>query len=496
MKAAVQSALSLRRRSGWEAADTGILLWQKNWPALLLFFGVPYGILTLAAFFLPANFITATGIVLWWLKPFFDRFALHVIAIRFFEPGVRFGRLFKGLGKTLRRALAGDLIWRRFSPFRSSRMPILVLEGLKGKALKKRRDTMSPRGLYFGFPVTVICFILDMILTYGEIIFIYGVFDLIQPGYLSPFLEWIAEENTKILLVVSWFNLIFVETLFVCMGFGLYINARVETEGWDIELLFKKCTEKAKTGGMLSSTKIKTGVCLAMIVFFVPLKSFAQNTKPPAVSAEQFEIPPLSEGEAKSPDDVLSSEAFGYEKPSWKIQLKKDIDFDPDLQWRDLKFPRLKEALGIAIRAVLVIAFLFILIWSARYFYRRRFLAPKKTGNNIYGTAGGTDDPEELLESAGVFYREGKIREAWALCFRAFIAAFGRRWGITFPPEATEYEALKLAGDKNEAFPLFVSRWINFAYGGKNPGTDDFDNALLSCRRMLETENVQEEAGA
>jgi hypothetical protein len=253
---AIQSAITLRRRSGWEAADMGVLLWRQNWPALFLFFGVPTGLFTLILFFIPhetENVAYFLSLVFWWPQPFFDRFALHVVSVRFFEPDARAGRLFQGLGKSLRRALAGDILWRRFSPFRPSYMPLWVLEGLKGKALKRRRDLMSGRGLNFGFPITLICLALGAALAYGELSCIYGVFELIQPGYLGDFWEY-AAGISRLSLVLSWFNQLFLETLFVCMGLGVYINPRVENEGWDIELLFKQCAGKAKKTQVFSNS--------------------------------------------------------------------------------------------------------------------------------------------------------------------------------------------------------------------------------------------------
>jgi hypothetical protein len=37
------------------------------------------------------------------------------------------------------------------------------------------------------------------------------------------------------------------------MGFGLYLNSRVEVEGWDIELLFRDFA--ARRGGLRSGTQ-------------------------------------------------------------------------------------------------------------------------------------------------------------------------------------------------------------------------------------------------
>ena len=504
MSAAVQSVLTLRRRSGWEAADTGTLLWQKNLPALLAFYGIPLGLVTSCGFFLPEDFIMYFGFALWLLKPFFDRFALHVISLRFFRPEARLPRLFRGLGKSLVRGIIGDLLWRRFSPYRSSRMPLIVLEGLKGASLKRRRGLMNPRGLYFGFPITVICLVLNTVLIYGELAFIYGIFELIQPGFLGDIWDF-STGLTKYTLPLSWINQTFIETLYVCMGFGIYINSRVETEGWDIELLFKKCTEKAAAAAARRSAGIvKPAVlCLALASVLAPARAFAAVEEPvparaaseePAfpeepVSPELFVPAPLPEKSAEALKEILASEDFGNEKPSWKIQFKEGRetgDLDLDFTWRDLDFPWLKEILGIIIRTVIILAAVFVIFWSASYFYKHRPAFTGKKSFAVYGVRNAVADPEELLKKAAAFHAEGRIREAWACCFRAFIASLSLRWGIAFPPEATEYEALALAGAGNGDFPRFVSRWIAFAYGDKTPEEGAFDESVGACRRIVE----------
>jgi hypothetical protein len=504
MSAAIQSALALRRRSGWEAADAGTLLWQKNLPALLFFYGVPLGIVTFCGFLLPGESVIYFSFVLWWIKSFFDRFALHVISVRFFQPEARFPRLFRGLGKSLVRGIIGDLLWRRFSPYRSSRMPLIVLEGLKGASLKRRRSLMNPRGLYFGFPITVICLVLNTVLTYGELAFIYGIFELIQPGVFGDIWDFSAG-LAKYTLPLSWINQIFIETLYVCMGFGIYINSRVETEGWDIELLFKKCTEKAaavaarRSAGMLKPAVL----CLALASVVAPARAFAavEESAPvravseeaafpkEPVSPELFVPAPLPEESAGELKEILASKDFGNEKPSWKIQFRKDrerADPDLDIALRDLNFPWLKEILGIIIRTVIVLAAVFVVFWSAVYFYRHRPAFTGKKSFAVYGARNAAADPGELLKKAAAFHAEGRIREAWACCFRAFIASLSLHRGIAFPPEATEYEALALAGTTNGDFPRFVSRWIAFAYGGKTPEEGAFDESVGACRRIIE----------
>jgi hypothetical protein len=231
---------------------------------------------------------------------------------------------------------------------------------------------------------------------------------------------------------------------------------------------------------------LKAALFLIVTLFFMMNDAAASVVETP-----RFTTPPLADDDAEFLNEILSSEDFGTEKPGWEIRLKKDVKFDPggiDFTWRDLQFPWLREVLGLTVRAVLAGTVFFLLIFGARYMYKRRgsFFA-EKSGVHAYSARGRADDPGELLARAGALHREGEIREAWALCFRAFIAVLGRSRGIVFPAEATEYEALALAGEEGGgAFSDFIAQWIAFAYAGKIPGEGTFEAALASCRLLLE----------
>jgi len=484
MNAVQRSAVVLRRRSNWEAADMGVLLWRKNLPPLLAFFGLPAAVFYAACAFLPEEFAGLGVIALWWLKPFFDRFALHVVSVRFFESGAKTGRLFRGLGKDLFRALSGDLLWRRFSPFRASRMPLYVLEGLKKKARAGRRALLTPRGLDFCLPLTVICMGISAVLYIGELFFIYAVFDLIQPDYLDDI--WYSIGGAGPLgLALSWFNLIIIETLFVCMGFGLYINARVETEGWDIELLFKKCAEKAGRKTFWRERGALPAAAFCLFLFAAPLRLPAAET---AQTIENYELPRISEGSQKALDEIFASPDFGREKQVKRIRFKeteetgeeKKLPFD--IEWRKFDFPRVKEIAGIVLRTLLILAVIFTAFWSARYLLRRRAApVPKAESAKSRLAENAAPDSRSLLAQAAAAREAGEIRESWALCYRAFTAAIASRFSIFFPPGCTEYEALaRSRGSGGPEFSRFVGRWIRFAYGGGVPEEGAFEEAYAT----------------
>jgi hypothetical protein len=188
----------------------GVFLWRTNWLAILLFTGVPLiGCITLyltmskpESYSAGAEYSVSAGywasqiavLFIWWIKPLVDRFCLHVISVRFFEPRSSLRRLFRGLGKTLGTGIIGDLLWRRLSPSRSARMPLLVLERLKGKNYKRRKSLLARNGLGFGLPLTLICIGMALALNIGELIFAVSIHDLIN-GTNSEFFDFIAKEN-------------------------------------------------------------------------------------------------------------------------------------------------------------------------------------------------------------------------------------------------------------------------------------------------------------
>jgi hypothetical protein len=516
-----RTAVTLRRRSGWEAADAGILLWRLNWKPLLLFTGIPISLCVTAARFVPPEKLFIANIVLWWVLPLMDRFALQVVSVRFFDPGSPVKRLFRGLGKTIRQGLAGDLLWRRFSPWRSARMPIVALEKQKGRQLRRRREFLSRNSLDFGFSVTLICLALKTILGLGETAFAYVICRLFFPWMFSNMWTFL-ENGMTIMLITSWFNNILIESLYVCMGFGLYINGRVETEGWDIELLFKENAQKKKFSGnkvpandkisaaagifvnnevsaankvpgrgkipAAVSAGLPTALLAALLAFGIP--AWAEETAEPpgpaaaVVSAELYTAEPADAQDAALLEEIFASPDFGTSRQSWRIRFKKGRDTAvPRL--RDL--PQLQEVSGLLLRGFVAAALVAGLIFALRFIYKKRRLSVPGAGKGTLSSAGETAaDPERLLEKAAALHGEGKIREGWALCFLAFIAVLSRR-GISFPGEATEYEALALvrrSGVDAGSFENFIRRWIPLAYGGRTPEEGSFAASLEACRGL------------
>jgi hypothetical protein len=235
----------LRHKDYREAADSGLLLWRQNFIFFLPFFAVPFWVFAFVLrIFLPDNLQYYSWIIIWFLKPLFDRIILHIISIRFFEKDAGSKRLCQGIGKSLCRGLAGDLLWRRFSPFRSVMMPVRVLErNLKSeKNITERKNNLKKNGIGYCIVLTIWGIAAEIALLTGQILFTAAMAEITSRGFISSIESFL---NVEIYLYAAWcINYMLVESIYVCMGFSLYVNSRIKAEGWDIEIIFKSFAEK------------------------------------------------------------------------------------------------------------------------------------------------------------------------------------------------------------------------------------------------------------
>ena len=113
------------------------------------------------------------------------------------------------------------------------------------KQFGPRKKALAKGGLNFSAFLSVFGLAAEGILLSGEILFALISVQLFFPAAFSY-----IEDNWKAVEVFAFIafclNYILVESLYVCMGFGLYINSRVELEGWDLQLLFSKFAGEGK----------------------------------------------------------------------------------------------------------------------------------------------------------------------------------------------------------------------------------------------------------
>jgi hypothetical protein len=491
-----EGALALRRKNPWEAADAGLLLWRENFAYFLPFFAVPFWFCACALRLIPQNMRYLSWTALWLLRPLFDRTVLHVISARLFENGTDMKRLHKDFLKNTVRGLAGDLLWRRFSPCRSVMTPVRVLEHPGRRRIRERKQSLRKGGLGFGAALTVWGLALEVVLLGGEILFAVVMYQLFRNDLLSA-IDTSAFNYELILFILYCANFMLVEPLYVCMGFTVYLNSRAAVEGWDLEILFRELSEKRKRKNPVPLIAL---FCL-LLCLPLPAKIYAEDRPGPLAPTG---VP------HETLEEVLSSPAFGGEKETWGIRLKnpkeKKTAKEPPLPAAAL--PWVQKMMRIAAYTLRVMIILAVVTAAALLLaYLRKFLPEgvtrKKRKSDMRGPEKtAVESLEALLEKAAACFAKGETRLAWGYCTAAALRAWPLYRNQAFPPDATESDCAALvksscmSADANgrtgaaevpaeaEAFSLLIGHWVNFAYAGRTPPEGSFEAALAFCKSL------------
>jgi hypothetical protein len=468
-----------KQKDSREASDSGLLLWRENFINFIPFFAIPFWICAFALRLLPGRMQYFSWLILWLLKPLFDRIILHIISICFFESGADLKRLMRGLGKNLLRGLAGDLLWRRFSPLRSAMMPVRVLEPRKksGKETAQRRKLLKNGGIDFCFFLTLWGIAVEIVLLSGEIAFftfMSYLFANIDISFNGEF--W---EKAEIYIFAAWcINYIIIETIYVCMGFSLYINSRINVEGWDLEIMFRSFAEKLKSK--------KTAGVLIVLCFFCLF--FPANTSALDLQDDTTDDVPL-----ETLRNILDSPDFGGEKDSWVIKLKKQPEPNDNNFNISPMIEKLRIIFASTLRLILIIfiaAFAVFLFLYVRKLVKERNTAAKKTAIQVLHGIPPLN-PNDLLEKAAYFFEHENLRLAWGYCTAAAILSWSLYRGLAFPPNATESDCAGMvkstaanSNDEAGVFCSLINDWVNFAYAGRLPPTGHFEKAAAFCKSL------------
>ncbi len=163
----------LRSRNPWEAMDLGIVLARRHagllmatWAAIT----VPlFLILTMIFWQQP----TVAVLIIWWLKPAFERLPLYILSNALFANTPSFTASIKAWPKLLKPQLLASLTWRRLSMTRSFDLPVQQLEGVAGPERQQRLVTLGRQYTRTPTWLTIIGLHIEMALWLGLIVLLY-----------------------------------------------------------------------------------------------------------------------------------------------------------------------------------------------------------------------------------------------------------------------------------------------------------------------------------
>ncbi|MGC6425727.1 MAG: hypothetical protein ACON5H_01880 [Akkermansiaceae bacterium] len=478
----------IRPRSKWEAVDLGLSLARVHlwtlWKAWLVTV-LPICAVILGAFFQSPGW---GAFLIWWLKPIWDRVALFPLSRNLFgeEPDTKatilvvpqqirqngllivMGIAFAVLGLLLHPDGNGGLVtfywlsligclFYRSSIYRSLVLPVHFLEGLRAAKYRVRVDLLTRRSSGTGLALTLICLMIEA----GIFMSLFYFAELMVPPGAAWSFEVILIEFFEVgsEALPQWLVLTVTGAYVVAMsvtswfyaggGFGLYVNSRTWTEGWDIELAFKRL------GQRLSLLVLGVGL------FVMTPDLEAQTAK------EQME-------------EILSDEAFDE-----KSYVQRTEVFDDDKRTDDSsRGPSSSAGLFAGVGQLLfwIIAFIVVggLIWmigqNLQAFSGGE--APEEGERKKVRTFSGMKIapetlPDDVLAVAQKLWYEGRTREALALLYRGAISALVSRDLVELEESDTEMDCLRRLQASGVAESAYFERltrsWMGIAYARKSP---------------------------
>lgn len=497
----------VRPRGHWEAIDLGFRLVRPYYGRMLWTSLMLTAPLFVALHLIFWNALGWAPVVLWWLKPLWERVHLHALARRLFgdAPTPR---------ETLRAfASYGFLQWlpaltlRRLSPTRSMDLAISQLEGLSGPERRRRIALLHRDGTSTGAGwLTLVCANVEGFLYLALALAIeFSIPDHVEFGVLDWF--GLDEEQlplTQVMLAAVVHGIaLLVAPFYVGGGFGLYINRRTILEGWDLEIAFRRIATRVRAleperGRAATSATGAAVLALALLL--------GSSTSRAEGSAE--DLSPAAAGQAIT--RVLTSDVFHQIQITRVPRLLLDWEFDeaeePEEsslpEWIDDFFQAMGTFIGwiAAMGRGILIALVLALVGYAVYRARDELKWVRgrgRPGRAALPSALLSFDlrrqslPDDVPGCALDLWRRGEAREALALLYRATLSEFAHSHDVVFGVGFTERECLAAVSrgesrERAEFFRALTHSWQQLAYAHRSIATSAVESLCNDWAMLFE----------
>jgi hypothetical protein len=499
--------IMLRARSPWEAADLGLalvrhhgrLIW-RTWFAISL---PMFALFNIAAWLVGQLWVAA--LVMWWLKPFFDRIPLFILSRAVFGEAPTTRETWQAVRRNA-PPIWPWLLWRRLHPARGLLLPIDLLEGLSGNARSQRGRILSRGNGSPATMLTLICLNLEMVFTVSVIAL---ALMFVPLEFLSDSAKVVWQNLFEkpppsglfLLNAISWLSTSLVEPFYVAGSFGLYLNRRTQLEGWDIELAFRRLA--ARLSGSV-------GVCLVAVTLAFATLPITLN------AAETHETPVSEQAQPAMQTQVIAAQDFHDGDQLFKKNVETALHdplFAPKTKagaWYEReptkKIPEtpnnsaatpeitLGAPFGFVAETVLWLALIGLIVFLLVKF---RHWLPIIQGGAPVSKKAPTPQvltqsfeqplPDDVPTAVEKLWCANRPREALAMLYRASVERLADTTNAHLPAGATESECL-LFCNRNanhefaQVFTGLVRQWRLMAYAKKPPTADEFSTLLNDWR--------------
>ncbi len=462
----------LRPRGPWESVDLGFAMTRRHFPHLLAAWGltvVPLWLVLLATtHWVPLWLVL---LVIWWMKPIYDRVPLFILSRSLFgdTPKLRDvlrawpGMIFRRFVPLMLLRVPWVIVSPAFSWARSFLLPLVDLEGQKGRGFKERQKVLLQSAGGTTAALMVLCGVYEVFLVFGLLTLggqmianPAGAFQLgeafmdtaFRHGQMPAWLVWS--------LIAGYLcSMTLVELFYVGAGFGLYINCRTLLEGWDVEIAFRR----------LARRLAQTAVAIVAICCL------------PATGAADDES-------ADAIKQVLAHEDF-------KVHTVETWQAVPEGDYKGPRESGLLAKFGnllfytVIIAAVALIAWL---VWKNRHIFQRTpsATAKAKTPRTVMGMDVSPDSlPADIIAAARLRWQEGDARGALSLLYRGSLVWLIHSARLPVRESDTEGDCVRHARALPEASPrnyfeALTCGWVLVAYAGRVPAGEEIEHLLTA----------------
>ncbi len=465
--------IAVRPRSNSEAMDLGLRLVQTHWRSL---YG-PWCAITLPLFVLLnvllSQHMWLAMLILWWLKPLYDRVLLHVLSRALFGQIPSTRETLNSLPAILKNGLFTQLSIFRLSTRRSFLLPVWQLEGLKGAARRARVRVLKGGSSGQSVWLLIVCVHLEAAI----LLSLYGLIYIFLPqdtelSAMAPFFSsappyWMELVSNSLYL----FAISVIEPFYVAAGFMLYIQRRTQLEAWDIEIRFRRLAQRLSAFGASAAALL-----LGVLLCFSPMD--------PAQATARADLSPAESRTVIT--QILAHEDFSTDKhittwvpkdwrPDWDFKKPKaDADASP--------FAALQKLVAGGFKLALVVLVILVLLYLV--LNRGRWLAAaerKKRPDSAPPTAlfGMDIQPESLpanlVAAANDLWTQGRQRESLGLLYRGSLShlvnhdALALNDGMTESDIETCARSAHLDPARVEYLSRLAKAWKTVAYAHRHP---------------------------
>ena len=511
-------AANVRMRSSWEAIDLGFAMVRAWWfiiytPLALLLFAL------IAVFLvaIPYEYYWLTLLLLWWLKPLYHRLILDIISRRLFGESLSVGQALKKLPQLIfKTGLFSELTWRRLSLSRGIRLPIWQLENLRGDARRKRQNILVNNVHSDAVWLTIAIFMFQFILTWSFFVLIW----LFIPAYYTDDLmsRIFSNELSDIgfsfeIIAVTGFVIVmvFLEPFYIGASFALYINRRTQLEAWDIELDFRKMSQRMKAADekMNALPAILLVLCLGFGLAEKPAYADETNATSTAQQLPDDYVadPRLDAAESgRIIKQVMESEGLNRSEKvmvwRWKDNDQEEPPEDrvepPEwLKSFSVTFAKVIEfSLWLLVGAGIIALYLFRDYWLPLLKMRPAKITTAQP-DILFGMDVRSESlPDDVPAAASALWQAGKARDALGLLYRSALITLINEGQIELKHSHTEGDILKLSkaeleNQRYKYFEQLTQQWVQIAYAHKQPSELEMEFLL----KHWESDFVRQNSG-